>query len=115
MGQTTPHHHVAPDRTLAQRMAALQEANRIRTRRAQLKRDLKAGRRNIADLLLEPPEWLETAKVAGIILAVPKIGRSKVNRILSQAAVSPSKTVAGLTHRQRIDLVGAIARRGLRP
>ena len=34
----------APERSLAQRMDALKRANDIRTRRAQLKRDLKAGR-----------------------------------------------------------------------
>ena len=34
----------APERSLVQRMEALQRANDIRSRRAQLKRDLKAGR-----------------------------------------------------------------------
>ena len=44
----------APERSLVQRMDALQRANEIRTRRAQLKRDLKGGRVSIHDLLLEP-------------------------------------------------------------
>ena len=34
----------APERSLTQRMDALKRANDIRTRRARLKRDLKAGR-----------------------------------------------------------------------
>ena len=34
----------APERSLVQRMEALERANEIRTRRAQLKRDLKGGR-----------------------------------------------------------------------
>ena len=41
----------APERSLVQRMEALERANQIRTRRAQLKRDLKAGRASIHDLL----------------------------------------------------------------
>ena len=45
-----------PERSLTQRMEALTRANEIRTRRAQLKRDLKAGRVSIHDLLLEPPD-----------------------------------------------------------
>ena len=53
----------APERSLTQRMEALHRANEIRTRRAQLKRDLKGGRMSIHDLLLEPPEFVETAKV----------------------------------------------------
>ena len=48
----------APERSLVQRMEALQRANDIRTRRAQLKRDLKAGRQPIDKLLLEPPDYL---------------------------------------------------------
>ena len=42
----------APERSLVQRMEALERANEIRTRRAQLKRDLKGGRIKIQDLLL---------------------------------------------------------------
>ena len=67
-------------------MDALQRANEIRTRRAQLKRDLKAGRASIHDLLLEPPEYVETAKVFDMLLAVPKYGRVKVNKVLRSAA-----------------------------
>ena len=37
----------APERSLVQRMEALQRANEIRTKRASLKRDLKAGRVSI--------------------------------------------------------------------
>ena len=48
----------APERSLVQRMEALQRANEIRTKRATLKRDLKAGRASIHDLLLEPPEYV---------------------------------------------------------
>ena len=46
----------APERSLVQRMEALQRANEIRTKRAALKRDLKAGRVSIHDLLLESPK-----------------------------------------------------------
>ena len=54
-------------------MEALARANDIRSRRAQLKRDLKAGRQPIHELLLEPPEYLETAKVFDLLLAVPEV------------------------------------------
>ena len=48
-------HVAAPERSLHQRMDALQRANEIRTRRAQLKRDLKGGRVSIDGLLLDAP------------------------------------------------------------
>jgi hypothetical protein len=100
----------APERSLVQRMEALQRANEIRTQRAQLKRDLKAGRRSIHDLLLEPPEFVETAKVFDLLLAVPKYGRVKANKILQSCRISPSKTIGGLSPRQRTELVSMLRR-----
>ncbi len=100
----------APERSLVQRMDALQRANQIRTRRAQLKRDLKAGRASIQDLLKNPPEYLETAKVFDMLLAVPKYGRVKVNKILVTCRISPSKTIGGLSERQRNELVSLLRR-----
>jgi hypothetical protein len=91
-------------------MDALQRANEIRTRRAQLKRDLKAGRTRIHDLLLAPPDFLETAKVFDMLLAVPKYGRVKVNKILVTCRISPSKTIGGLSERQRTELVSMLRR-----
>jgi hypothetical protein len=101
----------APERSLVQRMEALQRANDIRSRRAQLKRDLKAGRQPIHELLLDPPDYLQTAKAFDLLLAVPKYGRVKVNKILSQCRISPSKTLGGLSERQRGELVALMRRR----
>ena len=103
-------HTAAPERSLVQRMDALQRANEIRTQRAQLKRDLKAGRVSIQELLLRPPDYLETAKVFDMLLAVPKYGRVKVNKILVQCRISPSKTIGGLSERQRTELVSMLRR-----
>jgi hypothetical protein len=107
--QTKP--MAAPERSLNQRMVALTKANEIRTARAQLKRDLKAGRISIQKLIMDPPEYLETAKVFDMMLAVPKYGRVKVNKILQTCRISPSKTIGGLSDRQRAELVGLLKRR----
>lgn len=95
----------APERSLDQRMEALKRANDIRVRRAQLKRDLKDGRVQIDDLLLDPPDWVSTAKVFDMLMAVPKFGRVKAARLLNQCRISQSKTVGGLSERQRTELV----------
>src|SRR3954453_687368 len=107
---TPPKHSAAPERSLIQRMDALQRANQIRTRRAQLKKDLKAGRVSIQALLLDPPEYLQTAKVFDMLLAVPKYVRVKVNKVLQQCRISPSKTIGGLSQRQRSELVQLLRR-----
>ena len=110
---TTKTHAQAPERSLDQRMEALQRANDVRVRRAQLKRDLKAGRESIETILLAPPEWVETAKVFDMLMAVPKFGRVKAARLLNQCRISQSKTVGGLSERQRTELVELFNHRGL--
>lgn len=101
----------APERSFEQRMDALRRANNIRTARAKLKKDLKAGKANIHALLLDPPEYVMTAKVFDMLLAVPKYGRVKTNRILNQCRISPSKTIGGLSERQRTELVSLLRSR----
>src|SRR2546430_13927610 len=88
---------VAPERSLTQRMDALKRANEIRTRRARLKRDLKAGRQQIHGLFLDLSEYLQTAKVFDLFLVVLKYGCVKVNRILMQCWISLSKTISNLS------------------
>ena len=60
---------------------------------------------------MSPPEYLETAKVFDMLLATPKFGRVKANKILQQCRISPSKTVGGLSERQRTELVELLRRR----
>jgi len=92
-----------------QRREALNRANEVRTQRARLKKDLKAGR-SVHPLLLHPPEWLETLKVIELLLSVPKYGRVKANKVLTQCRISPSKTIGGLSERQRSELVTLLRR-----
>jgi hypothetical protein len=100
----------APVRSLDQRMEALKRANEIRVRRAQLKRDLKSGDVQIEKILSNPPGYVETAKVFDMLMAVPKFGRVKAARFLNQCRISQSKTVGGLSERQRAELVGLLRR-----
>lgn len=95
---------------LVQAKQALQGANVIRTYRATLKRNLKAERIKIHDLLLEPPEQIHTMKVFDLMLACPKYGRVKVNKVLQLCRVSPSKTIGGLSPRQRTEIVSMLRR-----
>jgi hypothetical protein len=100
----------APVRSLDQRMDALKRANDIRVRRARLKKDLKDGNARIEDVLNDPPEFVSTAKVIDILMAVPKFGRVKAARFLNTCRISQSKTVGGLSERQRAELVGLFDR-----
>lgn len=94
-----------PERRLASQMDALRRANDIRTRRAQLKMDLKSGRVSLDVLLRDPPDYLQTAKVFDMLLAVPRFGRVKANKLLTKCRIAPSKKIGGLSQRQRDELI----------
>lgn len=101
-----------PPRSLVQRLEALDRANAVRIKRAALKRELKAGRMSVVELIERPPEYIESMKVIDLLLAAPKLGRVKVNRILMHCRISPSKQLGsgqpfggGLSQRQRDELI----------
>jgi hypothetical protein len=98
--------NIAPERSLDQRMDALKRANHVRSQRARLKVDLKRGGVTIAAVLRDPPDYLLTAKVIDVLMAAPKCGRVKSARIMEHCRVSSSKTVGGLSDRQRSELLG---------
>lgn len=111
---TATKHSAAPERSLTQRLDALDRANEVRAQRAQLKRDLKGGRESIHTLLMNPPAFVETMKVFDAILSTPKYGRVKVNKVLTQCRISPSKTIGGLSQRQRDELVSLLRGRAFK-
>lgn len=94
-----------PERSRQQRLEALRRANDVRSERARLKERLRTGEVAITEVLTSPPPCVQTAKVVDLLLAVPKYGRVRANKVLEHCRVSPSKTISGLTPRQRKDLV----------
>lgn len=99
---------MVPERSLQQRLDALERANRVRTHRARLKKDIKAGRLSPIDVLLSGDPLVANMKVMELLLAAPRIGRVKANRLLFVQRVSPSKTIEGISERQKTALVSAL-------
>lgn len=101
---------VAPERSVQQRLEALERANRVRVARAEVKRRMKRFDALVTDLVSDPPPELESMKVFDLLIATPKIGRVKAKEILRREAISPSKTVGGLSERQRDALASVLTR-----
>ena len=55
--------------------------------------------------LADPPHFLRTARVRDLLLVLPKIGSVRAGRILGQCGIAHSKTLGGLTDRQRRELI----------
>ena len=101
-----------PGRSREQRLRALRLANEIRSARAQLKKDLASGKIELAQILAQQPECVRTARVRDVLLVLPKIGSVKAGRILADCGIAHSKTLGGLTERQRTELQNRFRRDG---
>ena len=99
-----------PERSLDQRMEALRRANDIRSQRAKLKRDLKSGQTTIQRVIASPPDYVLTAKVFDMLMAVPKYGKVKATKFLNHCRISHGKTMGGLSERQRNELLELLER-----
>ena len=97
---------------LHQQMEALERANEVRKRRAQLKRDLKGGQAQIEEILLHPPEYLASATILDLLIWTPKRKRAKAGRVLLRCQVSPSRPIGALTDRQRQVILTELQRPG---
>jgi len=87
------------DRTLEQRMDALEHANDVRVYRARMKKDVKAGRVPYDTFLARGPHdpLLRSMKIQDALRHMPGIGRVKADLFLKAAHVSPSKTLGGMS------------------
>lgn len=95
---------VVPDRSLEQRFAALEKANKIRIYRAGVKQDVNAGKVRVTKLLLNADPMLDSMRVYELLMAQRGVGKTRVNKLLRRLGISPSKTIGGLTERQRGEL-----------
>jgi S13-like H2TH domain len=101
---------IASTRLLERRMIALRQANQVRGSRAKLKQDLREGTVRLEQILATGADYLATAEVFDLLIAVPKTGPVKAGRLLTIARISPSKTVGGLSGRQRASLIELLSR-----
>jgi hypothetical protein len=92
-------------------MDALRHATRIRTQRAVLKREVKGRVKDPASVILNPPEWAEGMKVEALLGSIRSLGEVRVHKLLCGCGVSHSKTIGGLTARQRRVLAEALGGR----
>lgn len=97
--------------TFEQRMGALEKANAIRLARANLKRDIAAGRKDLRAIILDPPEYAAGMKLIALLAAVPGVGHQKGERWLRECGYASSwVTVGGFTARQRSMLMPMLNR-----
>ena len=91
-----------------QRREALAQANQVRSARGRLKEQLKRKEVSLTSLVADCPSYLATAKVTDLLQALPGYGPLRADKLLASCRISPIKTMAGLTPRQRQELLAAL-------
>ena len=84
-----------------QHLMALQRANEVRLARAALKRLVRQGRVNAAEVILACPWEAQSMPVAELLTAQRRWGETRCRRFLSSIQMSENKTIGSMTERQR--------------
>ncbi|MDO4243568.1 MAG: integration host factor, actinobacterial type [Actinomyces sp.] len=98
---------VVPALTAGQRREGSRRAVAARARRARVRRDLKAGRVTLAEVLETAGDdpALERMRVRDLLLALPRVGPTTANRVLDETGIADSRRLRGLSERQRGELL----------
>lgn len=91
---------------------ALDQANKVRVRRAAAKRRLYDGETTVADLLDDRREaYLTNAPILEIVGAKRRWGSVRTERFLRRLAIHPARPCGALTDRQAAVIAAGLAER----
>ena len=96
-----------PTLTPEQRADALKKAAAARKKRAEVKGELKSGKRTLADLLkkADKDDTLGKMKVSTVLESLPGVGKVQARRIMTELDISESRRLRGLGRNQREGLL----------
>jgi hypothetical protein len=107
--QARPAGHPAME--VPQHIRALQKANQIRLARAALKREIAAGARTAAEVVVHCPPEAESMTISELLSAQRRWGRARSRKLLSGLELKENKALGTLTERQRGLLAAQLLRR----
>ena len=91
-----------------QHMRALEQANRVRLARAELKRQVAEGELTAAEVVLDCPWEAESMRIADLLTSQHRWGRTRCRRFLAGLAIPENKPIGSMTDRQRHALATAL-------
>jgi hypothetical protein len=90
-------------------MRALEQANRVRLARAELKRQVAEGEVTAAEIVLTCPWEAESMPIGDLLVSQHRWGRTRSHRFLAAMRMSETKTIGSLTERQRNELAARLS------
>jgi hypothetical protein len=84
-----------------QHLRALEQANRVRLARAELKRHVAEGDKSVAEVVLECPWEAASMTIGDLLMSQHRWGRTRCRRFLAAVPMVETKTIGSMTDRQR--------------
>ncbi len=92
-----------------QHLRALERANRVRLARAALKRQVAAGERSAAEVIVTSPWEAESMSISELLMSQRRWGRTRSRRILLSLGLPENKQIGTMTERQRTALAAMLS------
>ena len=92
-----------------QHLKALERANRVRLARAALKRQVAAGERSAAEVIMSSPWEAESMSISELLMSQRRWGRTRCRRILLSLGLPENKQIGTMTERQRTALAAMLS------
>ena len=94
-----------------QHLRALEQANRVRLARAELKRRVAIQATTVVDVVLECPWEAESMELSDLLMSQRRWGRARCRRVLLSLGLPENKQIGTLTERQRRALASTLRER----
>jgi hypothetical protein len=96
-----------PPLSASERAAALEAAARARKIRAEIKADLKSGKRSLQEVIEigKSDDVIGKMKVSALIEALPGVGKVRATAVMEKVGIASSRRIRGLGIHQTRDLL----------
>lgn len=98
-----------PNLSVEQRADALAKAQEMRTKRMELRKELKAGKVTLAEVLKREDEIVTRMKVKYLLESLPNVGKITAAALMEEIGINESRRVQGLGKRQLAMLLEKLA------
>jgi len=91
-----------PKLTPEEKLKALKKAQEMRSQRARIRHELKSGQSNIRAILDQASDdVVAKMRVAYLIESLPRIGKVRTKKIMTQLGIDETRRIQGLGIRQK--------------
>jgi len=100
-----------PTLTPEQRQEALAKAAVARRKRAEVKAELKSGKRSLGDIVKKTDDTVGKMKVSNVLESLPRVGKVRARKLMEKLDISASRRVRGLGAKQKDALLAEFAKK----